>query len=216
MNERQLNCDLCGAAAARPYQLFDLGRPGEPGQETVRRLCVRCARGERQGLPTLPLPSDGLTRAELIAKLDNFFAASGAFDICRRCHEQGTGCCPPTCRIITARGCDPANKHGKTLFCATFICSALLNAISECDAEIGRILKWLKRDVGTAEWRVYQMYTRVPAAERDPERPLSLPQTYPDPGALDGAQIKAQLSALADEVLDVRRRWHEQEQREHA
>ena len=48
-----------------------------------------------------------------------------------------------------------------------------------------------------------------------------LPQTYPDPGepdpgGLDGARLKAQLSVLADEVLDVRRRWHEQEQRERA
>jgi hypothetical protein len=216
MSEGQVNCEICGAATARHYQLFDFGQPCEPGEETVRPLCVRCARSERQRLQTLTAQSGVLTRAELIAKLDRFFAASGVFDICRRCHEQGTGCCPPTCRIISAQGCDPANPHGKTLFCTTFICSALLNAISECEPEIGRILKWLKRDVGTTEWRVYQMYTRVPQAERDPERPLILPQSYPDPGELDGAQLKAQLSALADEVLEMRRRWHEQEQRERA
>lgn len=208
--EQPISCETCGATAAHRYQLFHFGQPGESGIETLRHLCVRCARGERQQPPTPP-QSAGLTRAELLAKLDRFFAASGVFDICRRCHEQGTGCCPPTCRISSPRGCDLANKHGKTLFCATFICSALLNAINECNPEIGRSLKWLKREVGTAEWRVYQMYTRVPATEREAERPLGLPQTYPDPGALDGTQLKAELSALADEVLDVRRRWHEQE-----
>jgi hypothetical protein len=214
MNERQSNCEICGAAATQHYQLFRFGQPSAPSEETVRCLCVGCARKERQRLQTATAPPGGLTRAELIAKLDRFFAASGVFDICRRCHEQGTGCCPPTCRILSAHGCDPANGHGKTLFCATFICSALLNAINECEPEIGRVLKWLKRDVGATEWRVYQMYTRVPQTERDPERPLALPPTYPDPGELDGAQLKARLSALADEVLEVRRRWYEQEQRE--
>ncbi len=209
-------CENCGVVQARPYQLLRVQQPGVPSEETIGWRCVACARTERRGANHQEVVAAGLTRTELIARLDRFFAASGVFDICRRCHEQGTGCCPPTCRILNSHGCDPANKHGKTLFCTTFICSALLNAISECEPEIGRILKWLKREVGVAEWRVYQMYTRVPATEREPERPLMLPQTYPDPGELDGARLKAQLSMLADEVLDVRRRWHEQEQRERA
>ncbi len=94
------------------------------------------------------------------------------------------------------------------------MCGALLNAISECDPELGRTLKWLKREVGVAEWRVYEMFTRVPATERAPERPLVLPQRYPDPGVLDGDKLKPQLAALVDEVLEVRRRWHAQEARE--
>ena len=88
------------------------------------------------------------------------------------------------------------------------MCSALLNAISECEPELGRTLRWLKREVGVAEWRVYQMFTRVPAAERDPERPLMLPQRYPDPGELESTRLQPALAVLADEVLEMRRRWH--------
>ena len=126
------------------------------------------------------------------------------------CHEQGTGCCPPSCRIIGPQGC----ASGKTLFCATFLCSALLNALSEADPDTGRLLKWLKREVGVTEWRVFQMFTRVPQSERDAERPLTLPQRYPDPGALDGERLKTMLAALAEEVLEMRRHWHVQEERE--
>ena len=146
--------------------------------------------------------SAGLSRAELIAQLDQFFAASGVFDICRRCHAQGTGCCPPTCRIIKNNGC----QNGKTLYCATFLCSALLNAISECDAELGRLLKWLKSEVGVTEWHVYEMFTRVPAAHREPGQPLALPERYPFLPELDRAALQKRLTTLADEVLALRRR----------
>jgi hypothetical protein len=201
------SCETCGTRAGLPYQQLALAGAGEPAAEALRWLCPRCARAERRRINDTPDERAGLTRDELIAELDQFFAASGVFDICRRCHEQGTGCCPPSCRIIGPQGC----AHGKTLFCATFLCSALLNALSEIDPELGRRLKWLKREVGVAEWRVYQMFTRVPASDRDPERPLALPGRYPDPGSLDGTQIKEALGALADEVLEVRRRWHKQE-----
>ena len=60
---------------------------------------------------------------ELIVELDRFFAASGVFEICGKCHQQGTGCCPPTCRVMGTAGGDPNNKRGKTVFCAAFICS---------------------------------------------------------------------------------------------
>ena len=199
-------CEKCGVTDARPYQALHIQQPRLPSEEVSRWFCVACARATRRALADEP-ETAGLTRAELIAKLDRFFATSGVFEICGRCHTQGTGCCPPTCRIIGPQGC----QSGKTLFCATFLCSALLNAISECEPELGRTLKWLKREVGVAEWRVYQMFTRVPASERDPERPLVLPQRYPDPGDLDGEQLNPRLAALAEEVLEMRRRWQKEE-----
>lgn len=205
-------CQWCGAGAARRYQLASFGNPGESGGGREFLLCARCVRAERKRLNALPEPEDGLAREELIAQLDRFFASSGVFDICRRCHEQGTGCCPPSCRVMGASGCDPNNKHGKTVFCAAFVCGALLNAISECDAEAGRALKWVKKEVGAAEFRVYEMITRVPANAREPVRPLALPRRYPRPIGLEyGERIRENLSALADEVLEIRRRWRELE-----
>jgi hypothetical protein len=203
-------CEECGATNARQYQLPIF----ESRDEREFVLCVRCARSKRKILQTQSDTSDGLTRQELIAELDRFFAASGVFDICRRCHEQDTGCCPPTCRVMGARGCDPANKYGKTIFCAAFVCGALLNAITECDAETGRELKRIKNELGPAEFRVYEMITRVPAKAGEPVRPLALPKAYPRPASLDGDRIRAGLSELADEVLEIRRRWRESEKRE--
>ena len=157
--------------------------------------------------------AEGLTRQELIAELDRFFAAAGVFEICGRCHQQGTGCCPPTCRVMGAAGCDPANKFGKTVFCAAFVCSALLNAISECDAELGRTLKWIKRELGPVEFHIYEMITRVPADAREPLRPLALPKWYSKLAGLeDGGRIREALLSLTGEVLEIRRRWHEEEQ----
>jgi hypothetical protein len=180
------------------------------------KLCVRCARTERKRLQNDPRAGEGLTREELISLLDCFFATSGVFDICARCHQQGTGCCPPTCRVMGAAGCDPNNKFGKTVFCATFVCSALLNAIAECDAELARTLRWLKTEVGAAEFPIYEMITRVPAEARELSRPLALPQRYPKPPDLNGNAIKEKLLALTDEVLEIRRIWREQEQQESA
>lgn len=212
MNDQQAACELCGVARAQRYQLFNFGALREPAEIAQRWLCAPCARTERRNLQAQPPAVGGLTRDELIGALDRFFAASGMFEICRRCHQQNTGCCPPSCRLIGPQGC----QGGKPLYCATFLCSALLNAISECEPELGRLLKWLKSEVGVAEWRVYEMFTRVPAAAREPERPLALPLKYPDPGELDGAALRARLLVLADEVLEVRRRWHAQEHSERA
>ncbi|HKQ74671.1 MAG TPA: hypothetical protein VJ810_13350 [Blastocatellia bacterium] len=208
-------CDGCGAGGARRYQLLGFGVFGEPGDERESQLCARCARAERKRLKAEPDPGDGVTREELIAALDRFFASSGVFDICRRCHEQGTGCCPPTCRVMGANGCDPNNKYGKTVFCATFVCGALLNAISECDAEASRALRWAKNELGVAEFRLYEMITRVPAEAREPVHQLTLPRRYPRAQGLEcGDKIKEKLSALANEVLEVRRRWRELERQE--
>lgn len=193
-------CEQCDTGNPHPFHQWTFGATGELATETVGWLCVICARTRRQELRATAA-TDGLTRAELIAQLNHFFAASGVFDICRRCHAQGTGCCPPTCRIIKAEGC----ASGKTLYCATFLCGALLNAISECDADTGRLLKWLKTQVGVAEWRVYEMFTRVPAAHREPARPLCLPARYPPLPTLDGAGLHKDLAALAEEVLALRR-----------
>jgi len=208
-------CQSCGVRAAHHYQLVSLGKFGEPGNKRDFALCARCARAERKRLKAEPEPADSLTREELIAALDRFFASSGVFDICRRCHEQGTGCCPPTCRVMGARGCDPNNRYGKSVFCAAFVCGALLNAISECDAEAGRALKWVKTELGATEFRIYEMITRVPAEAREPVRPLTLPRRYLYPlGLEDGDKIKEKLSALAQEVLEIRRRWRELEKQE--
>jgi len=208
-------CQSCGVRAARRYQLASFGKSGNPSGEREFLLCARCARAERKRLNALPEPEDGLTREELIGALDRFFASSGVFDICRRCHEQGTGCCPPTCRVMGANGCDPNNRYGKTVFCAAFVCGALLNAISECDAEAGRALKWVKTELGVAEFRVYEMITRVPANAREPIRPLMLPRRYPQPAGLEnGGRIREKLNALAQEVLEIRRQWRELERQE--
>ncbi|MGH9766329.1 MAG: hypothetical protein ACREAB_02745 [Blastocatellia bacterium] len=208
-------CQSCGARAAHRYQLTGFGKFGEAGDEREFLLCARCARAERKWSKAEPDNTDPLTREELIAALDRFFASSGAFDICRRCHEQGTGCCPTTCRVMGAKGCDPNNRYGKTVFCAAFVCGALLNAISECDAEAGRALKWVKTELGAAEFRIYEMITRVPAKAREPVRPLALPRRYPRPAGLEnGGKIKEKLDALSHEVLEIRRRWRELERQE--
>jgi hypothetical protein len=202
--------------------LTEFSAYGEPANDREFVLCASCARAERKRLASRPEPAGdpigpvSLTRAELIAELDRFFAASGVFDICRRCHEQGSGCCPPTCRVMGTAGCDPNNKYGKTVFCGAFVCGALLNAISECAPDTGRALKWVKNEVGSAEFPIYEMITRVPRQEREPVRPLALPRRYPYPAAelANGIEIKEKLSALAPEVLEIRRRWREVERRE--
>jgi hypothetical protein len=232
----KLNCHVCRSAGARRYQLLSFGASGEAHAESELILCTGCARAARaerrrsvdlpatEARPDCPDCPDSpdrpdcsywLTRRELITELDRFFEASGAFEICRRCHEQGTGCCPPTCRVRGAQGCDAGNRYGKTLFCAAFVCGALLNAISECDPEIGRTIKRMKREFGPAEFHIYEMITRVPSSAREGVQPLALPDRYPGPVGLDrGDEIKEKLSALADEVLEIRRRWHELEKLE--
>jgi len=214
----QMICARCGGGEARRYQLVSFDELEDSRRFHDERefvLCVRCARNERKRRQQEPTSSKGFARKELIAALDRFFAESGVFDICARCHRQGTGCCPPTCRVMGAAGCDPANKRGKTVFCAAFICSALLNAISECDPEIGRTLRWVKRELGPAEFHVYEMITRVPAEAREPVHPLALPKNYPPPEGLEnGRKLRVKLMALADEVLALRRQWHELEKGE--
>ena len=204
MEQRTLVCEQCGEGRARHYQLFSFGAVGEPSNEQRFRLCPTCARARRKSARhNHPREPRSLSRAEVIAELNRFFAESGALEICRRCHEQGTGCCPPSCRALGGAGCT-----NKNLFCAGFVCSALLNAIAECDAEIGRKLKWVKQHLGSPEFRVYELMTRVPAADREPERPLALPKSYPSPLDLgDAPGLSGKLQALLDEVLEIRRRW---------
>jgi len=197
-------CEKCGAANARRYEQYFFGRAGEQVDEGHVWLCVKCVRAERRAIRDSRGPAgDGLTREELIAELDRFWNESGAMQICIRCHEQQTGCCPPMCRSLGPAGC-----RNKNVFCAGFICSALLNAIRECDAALARLLKRVKWNYGSAEFRVYEMMTRVPPEEREQTRPLALPARYPPLNLPDGNAIRQRLLALADEVLEVRRRWN--------
>ncbi len=209
------HCHDCGKLTAHRYETVRPATYPAPGTTTVKDLCPTCARQTRQQLisierlPPTSSPEDTwIVRRELIDQLDRFFAEAGIFEICARCHAQGTGCCPPTCRVMGDRGCDPENRYGKTIFCAAFICSALLNAISEVDPECGRTLRWVKEELGPAEYHIYEMITRVPTAHREPERPLSLPAVYPRP-PLTGhaAGLRTALLPLVDEILAVRRLW---------
>jgi len=108
-----------------------------------------------------------------------------------------------------AAGCDPDNRYGKTVFCSAFVCSALLNAISEVDPAIGRELKWVKRELGPPEFHIFEMITRAPAGMRENERPLALPESYPEPEELErGDLIRERLLELCDEILAIRRAWN--------
>lgn len=199
-------CEKCGVSSARRYQLFHLEAVGVLLDEQHIFLCVKCARAERREMRTVDSESTGLTRDEIIAELNRFFDESGVLEICRLCHEQGTGCCPSTCRSLTANGCGDK----KTLWCAGFICSALLNAITESDPEVGRALKWLKQNVGVTEFRLYEMKARVPSEFCEPERPLTLPRRYPFPENLrDGHRLRSKLKTLTEEVLEMRRCFSE-------
>ncbi|HYE74659.1 MAG TPA: hypothetical protein VEF04_15070 [Blastocatellia bacterium] len=197
-------CEKCGDGNVRRYQVFKLESVGVPLDEQHVFLCVKCARTERRELRASDQESSGLTRDEIIVELNRFFDESGVLEICRLCHEQGTGCCPQSCRSLTANGCGDK----KTLWCAGFMCSALLNALAESDPEIGRALKWLKQNVGVTEFRLYEMKARVPAEFCEPERPLKLPQRYPFPNNLsDGQLLRSKLETLREEVLEMRRRF---------
>lgn len=211
-DRRNRTCEFCGTSNARLYEQYFPVAVGEPVEPEQRWLCVKCARRERQSIaaaraaqlrnPNYP-PHNQLTRDELIARLDRFWADSGAGEICRRCHAQGTGCCPPMCRYLGASGC-----RKKNVFCTSFVCSALLNALAECDPDTGRVLKWIKQNPGATEFRIYEMVTRVPTIDREPGRPLALPDRYPGPLNLASSSVKDKLLALAAEVLEVRRHWH--------
>lgn len=203
------NCQDCGQPTARVYEQYAYSAVGEPATIVQYSLCAKCARLRRQSPAPTPDPLPSFSRTELIAAVDRFWHESGAGEICRRCHAQGTGCCPPMCRYLGAEGC-----LKKNVFCTGFVCSALLNAIAECDAETGRRLKWIKTQVGAAEFRLYEMVTRVPAVDREAVRPLTLPAAYPGPLPLDGATVRDELLAVTGEVLEIRRRWHAEEQRQ--
>lgn len=217
-DKNKKSCKQCDADGARLYESYSFLSVGEITEPVQSWLCVLCARltrrtmlEERAAQTVLENdpPQYQLTRDELIAKLDRFWAESGAGEICRGCHEQGTGCCPPMCRHLSTDGCIKKN-----VFCTSFVCSALLNAISECDPATGRLLRWVKGKAGAAEFRIYEMVTRVPSVDREHARPLLLPNRYPGPLALIGEPIRDSLLALTEEVLEIRRRWREEERQQ--
>lgn len=202
-------CQRCASPAANRCLTFTLGRYPEPVDISEEVLCPACARHLRRPPAPADHSADGdqwVGRAELIDRLDQFFTAAGIDVICARCHHQGTGCCPPTCRVMGTRGCNPENRYGKTVFCATFLCSALLNAIREIDPECARVLRWVREQLGPAEFHLYEMITRVPADHREPERPLRLPTAYPAPPLAEyTAKLRQKLPSLIDEILEIRR-----------
>jgi hypothetical protein len=200
-----MQCAQCGGANAHRYQTLIFQGVGEPAVPTIETLCVACARRHRGVIAK----AQGISRAQWIDDLNTFFEKSGMHEICRQCHQQGTGCCPPTCRRLTGQGC-----REKTVWCAAFVCSALLLAVEECDPEVARKLKWARREVGPSEYRLYELLTRVPAPHREPERMLAAPKSLPGPIALDGARIHDRLLELTGNVLELRRRWSVQEQLE--
>jgi hypothetical protein len=212
-NEIGLICADCGGESARLYEERTFGGTGEPARVLRLPLCVGCARARRrdQGEQTgAGLHQPGVTREELMFQLEEFFSLSGALEICARCHAQGTGCCPAPCRSLSVNGC-----RRKTLWCSAFVCSALINAVSELDPEAGRELRWLRREAAPAEYRVFEIVSRAPAERREDIRPLRLPPSYPQPRHIvNGARFRAGLTALAEEVLEVRRTWRRIEETE--
>lgn len=194
-------CENCGGGGAERYEQSFFSDAGVPREITRLTLCAACARERRRNLPVQP----GIPRTAWIAALDRFFADSGVLDICRRCHQQGTGCCPPTCRRLEEEGCG-----SKMVWCSGFVCSALLLAISECDPETARLLRWARREAGESEYRLYEIMVRVPSAHREPVRMLDVARHLP-PLELDGKVIRSQLSSLAEEVLAMRRQWSEED-----
>ncbi len=199
-------CQQCENPQARLYEHYSFTEFGVPVEPVNLWLCAKCARAKRREIKssaTSEIPAGQISRAELIAALDRFWEDSGALEICRRCHQQGTGCCPPMCRYLSEAGCQQKN-----IFCTSFVCSALLNAIAECDPEIGRAIAWVKKNVAPAEFRVYEMITRVPAVDRENARPLTLPIYFPDATMLERQPLRAQLLALTEEVLAIRRNWN--------
>ncbi len=200
------NCQSCASPNARQYELYALLRVGEQAVPQELWLCVKCVRHERRSRNFASTsPTEKFSRTELISELDRFWEQSGAGEICRQCHEQGTGCCPPMCRNLSANGC-----RQKNVFCTGFTCSALLNAISECDAETGRALKWVKQNAAVTEFRLYEGVTRVPPVDRENKRPFTLQNQFPKI-VLQGEAIKEQLQNLSDEVLEIRRLWSKEE-----
>lgn len=205
-----MQCIQCGSASAHRYQTLAFQSVGDPAVASIETLCVACARKHRGVVAKVQGAGlQGIPRARWIDELNTFFDESGMHEICGRCHQQGTGCCPPTCRRLTAQGC-----REKTVWCSAFVCSALLLVLEECDPETARKLKWARREVGPSEYRLYEILTRVPAPHREQERMLAAPKSLPGPVALSGAKIRGQLLDLADNVLELRRRWSVQEQLE--
>ena len=140
-------------------------------------------------------------RMRFLSSLDEFFQQSGVLEICARCHEQGTGCCPSSCRRLTAEGCSQ-----KVVWCGTFLCSALLGALRECSPEGARMFTWLKKEIGAGEWRLFELVSRMPAAERNAEHHIALSTQYPALDVLNNAvAIRPKLVALTGEILELRK-----------
>ena len=125
-------CQNCETGNALLYESYSFGAVLADVEPEQFWLCVKCARTKRKPTSDMQLPSgsSAISRTEFIAALDRFWSASGAAEICGQCHAQGTGCCPPMCRYLSQDGCQKKN-----VFCTSFVCSALLNAMRRCGSQ---------------------------------------------------------------------------------
>lgn len=196
-------CQDCGKPGARWYVFWLFPNPGEPATQIRKILCHDC----RKSLTDGENGRRNADRLRFIASLDEFFEQSGVLEICAQCHAQGSGCCPASCRRLTPEGCSQ-----KIVWCGTFLCSALLGALRECSPESARMFDRLKKEVGVGEWRLFELVSRLPAAEQDAERYIPLSTRYPAIDKLNNAvAIRPKLAALTDEILELRRAQHSSE-----
>jgi len=65
---------------------------------------------------------------------------------------------------------------------------------------------WLKKEVGGGEWRLFELVSRMPAAERTAEHHIALSTEYPTLDVLnDAGAIRPKLTALTGEILELRK-----------
>ena len=190
-------CQDCGKSGGRPFVFWMFQSPGELSEQTRRTLCQGCRK-------SLTSPKDSSRKSErhrFLAALDVFFRESGVLEICARCHAQGTGCCPSSCRRLTSSGC-----REKILWCGTFLCSAMLGALRECSPEVAGTFAWLKKEIGTSEWRLFELVSRMSASGHDVDRHIGGSTRFPTlPILANGSAFRLKLRAMGDEILEIRR-----------
>jgi hypothetical protein len=208
-------CRICGIQPAHRGQTFELAE--YPGECTVTEipLCAGCRARcgviqMRRELPVI-VDSSGTHRPPYAARADraarSVLAAAGVFEICGACHRQGTGCCPPTCRVMGRNGCDPDNRYGKTIF-ARPSSAAPCSTPSRRSTRRPAYAALDRGQIGPTEYHIYEMITRVPAAarNRNDQSACPLPIQFHH-SMVAGERIRASLISMSDEILEIRRNW---------